>query len=91
MQRLKSPVVRLGIERRIVGVAQQLRNRGEALLVREHARLRQTARGPLTHGGRGIVVHGLQQRLDGLGRAGQRQTFDGPASRVFIGIFQMSG
>ena len=35
-------------------------------------------------------MHGRQQRLDGFGGAGEGEAFDGPASRVFVGIFQMS-
>src|SRR5580692_1075235 len=67
---LKRQSMRRGIERGIVGVVQQLWDGGEALLGRVHAGLGEAAGGPLTDAERWIVMHRVEQRLDGLTGAG---------------------
>src|SRR4029077_2125045 len=90
-KRLKSPGVSLSVERWIVGVAHQLWDRCKPLLASQHSRFSQAAGSTLANDWRRIVVHGPEQRSDGWRGADQRQSFDGPAARVCIGVLEMAG
>ena len=64
-QRLECPGVGLSIERWVVGVIDQLRYCGQALLVSQHSGFRKAACGSFANYRRGIAVHGIEQWDDG--------------------------
>ena len=78
------------VERVVVEEIEQLRDSEETLLARQHARLREAARGALADLGRGIVGQDREKRVDGFLGTQHGQTLDGPKACLLIALVRVA-
>src|SRR2546428_2289470 len=85
-----NPAARGGVKRIVIEQIQQIRNRGEALLLGQQAGFGQAAGGSLAGARRRIAAQDVEQGIDGRVGGEHGQSLDSPVARVLIPMVRVA-